>query len=546
MEVVDPTTSLEVDIDFLGTPLTEADDFEVDFFPQLVLEDGLPVDFSYSVLNDDLLFSVEGESISDLTVSFEVGPVDAPTLTGSGTVEVPLGISSQLTGEVFPLIDFAHAAGLQVHPYTLRDEPRYLTLNPDGTAQTPGEEFRQLIELGADGFFTDFPETGRIVLEQFETAEEFANLPGSRGYEGMAFSPDRQTLYPMLEGTVFGDPAGSVRIYEFDVASSRFEGVLGLYQLENPSHAIGDFTPINSDEYLVIERDGRQGAAAQFKKIFKVDLSEVDDAGSVEKSELVDLLNIADPDDLNGDGETSFSFPFVTIEDLLVVDERTILVANDNNYPFSIGRDFSAVEIDNNEVILIELDETLDLDPRLGEAALTRTFTEGSRGSDTIAGGIDAPGFIFGGDGDDVLRGDLDDRSAQVGIGNDDTIYGEGGNDRIGGKGGNDILFGGDGDDQIWGDDGDDILRGGLGNDILTGDDSSGGQGSDTFVLAVGEGTDTITDFEVGIDVIGLAGGLSFGALSFSGNAITAGDETLAVMNGVDTTTLAQSGFVMA
>ncbi|MEO1390692.1 MAG: glycerophosphodiester phosphodiesterase family protein [Cyanobacteria bacterium J06634_6] len=463
-------------------------------------------------------------------------PVDG---NGDGVAE----ITSQLTGEIFPLIDFAHDAGLQVHPYTLRDEERFLTLNPDGTPQTTGEEFRQLIELGADGFFTDFPETGRIVVEQFETAEEFANLRGSRGYEGMAFSPDRQTLYPMLEGTVFGDPAGSLRIYEFDVASSAFEGIVGLYQADDASHAIGDFTPINDSEYLVIERDGRQGAEAAFKKIFKVDLSEVNADGFVEKTEVVDLLNISDPDDLNGDGETTFDFPFVTIEDVLVLDEDTILVANDNNYPFSTGR--SDTEIDNNEIIQIKLSEPLNLDPRLGVDGFVDGGVETIIGDDTdevLAGG---PGdqIIRGEGGDDVLRGDLNNRDAQVGVGGDDIIYGGAGNDRIGGKGGNDRLFGDAGDDQIWGDDGDDLIYGGLGNDTLTGDDFSGGQGADTFVLAAGEGTDTIVDFEVGTDLIGLAGGLTFGQLTLADSEIRLGEEVLASLNGVETSTLTDANF---
>ncbi|MGF1537059.1 MAG: glycerophosphodiester phosphodiesterase family protein [Elainellaceae cyanobacterium] len=307
-------------------------------------------------------------------------PVDG---NGDGEAE----ITTQLTGEVFPLIDFAHDAGLQVHPYTLRDEERFLTLNADGTPQTTGEEFQQLIELGVDGFFTDFPETGRIIVEQFETAEEFANLRGSRGYEGMAFSLDRQTLYPLLEGTVFGDPEASLRIYEFDVATSSFEGILGRYQLDAANHAIGDFTPINADEFLVIERDGGQGDAAEFKKIFKVDLSEISD-GFVEKTEVVDLLNIADPNDLNGDGETTFDFPFVTIEDVLVLDEDSILVANDNNYPFSVGR---GPDIDNNEIIQIGLAEPLDLDPSLGVAGLTGTESPDGldfEGADLVAGTV--------------------------------------------------------------------------------------------------------------------------------------------------------------
>ncbi|MDB9529793.1 glycerophosphodiester phosphodiesterase family protein [Oscillatoria sp. CS-180] len=305
-------------------------------------------------------------------------PVDGD---GDGNAE----ITTQLTGEVFPLIDFAHDAGLQIHPYTLRDEERFLTLNEDGTPQSTGEEFQQLIDLGVDGFFTDFPETGRIVVEQFETAEEFANLRGSRGYEGMGFSPDRQTLYPMLEGTVFGDPEASLRIYEFDVDSAAFEGLVGLYQMEAVSHAIGDLTPVNDDEFLVIERDGRQGETAAFKQIFKIDFSNLDENGFVSKELVVDLLHIEDPNDLNGDGETTFDFPFVTIEDVLVLDEETILVANDNNYPFSVGR---GPDIDNNEIIELKLETPLDLDDRLGVAGLSK--------ADPVAELID----LTGSDGD--------------------------------------------------------------------------------------------------------------------------------------------------
>ena len=126
-------------------------------------------------------------------------------------------------------------------------------------------------------------------------------------------------------------------------------------------------------------------------------------------------------------------------------------------------------------------------------------------------------------------------------------IFGGAGNDRIGGKGGNDTLFGEEGDDQIWGDDSDDILRGGLGNDTLTGDDFSGGSGSDTFILVVGEGTDTLVDFQTGVDLIGLTEGLTFGSLSVTADGdnirIDAGDETLAVVLGVNT--LTESSFTV-
>ncbi|MGD2183817.1 choice-of-anchor I family protein [Lusitaniella coriacea] len=161
-----------------------------------------------------------------------------------------------------------------------------------------------------------------------------------------------------------------------------------------------------------------------------------------------------------------------------------------------------------------------------------------------VAGELDDD-VIFGTDGNDVLRGDRDSRSAGGSIGGDDIIYGGAGRDRIGGKGGNDRLFGEEGNDKIWGDDGDDLLWGGLGNDILTGDDFSGGQGNDTFVLSVGEGTDTIVDFNLGEDFIGLANGLSLGQLDITQNGnntqIAVGDETLAVLNDVNAAALIAS-----
>jgi glycerophosphoryl diester phosphodiesterase len=223
----------------------------------------------------------------------------------------------------------------------------------------PKAEYEQFIELGVDAYFTDFPGVGDLVRDQFVGQPAVPNLGGSRGFEGLAISLDRQTLYPLLEGTVAGDPIGSLRIYKFDVASKQYaDELVGYYRLDNPSNAIGDFTVVNENEYLVIERDGLQGSAAQFKKIFKVDFSKRDANGFVEKELVADLLNIQDPNDLNRDGSTTFTFPFTTIEDVLVLDANTILVANDNNYPFSRGR---VGDIDNNEIIILELDKPLNV-----------------------------------------------------------------------------------------------------------------------------------------------------------------------------------------
>jgi glycerophosphoryl diester phosphodiesterase len=275
------------------------------------------------------------------------------------------------------LITDAHQAGLLVHLYTLRNEPRYLAADYKGD---PEAELKQYIQLGVDGYFDDFPGTGAkvrdaVIADVVRSPDNpdllakpalGANLSSSKGFEGTAINPAKTKLYTLLEGAVAGDPNNALRINKFDIATKKYEGLTGYYQLENAANAIGDITVINDTEYLVIERDGGQGDLAKFKKIYKVDLSKKDAKGFVAKAEIADLLNIPDPQDLNKDGKTSYQMPFVTIENLLVIDANTILVANDNNYPFSIGRPPS---IDNNEIVQISLDQPLKLDPLVGIAA---------------------------------------------------------------------------------------------------------------------------------------------------------------------------------
>jgi hypothetical protein len=179
------------------------------------------------------------------------------------------------------------------------------------------------------------------------------NLPSSRGFEGMAISPDGRTLYPMLEGALTTDPDQQrLTIYEFDLKKHRYTGRRWFYRLEAPGQAIGDLTAISDRRFLVIERDNFQGAAARFKKIFVVDLDEVGTQGFLIKHLVADLMNIDDPNDLGRQGPI-FTFPFQTIESVIPLSRWTIGVLDDNNYPFSNGR--TPGQPDPNEFIVLRL-----------------------------------------------------------------------------------------------------------------------------------------------------------------------------------------------
>jgi hypothetical protein len=183
------------------------------------------------------------------------------------------------------------------------------------------------------------------------------NLPASRGFEGMAITPDGKTLYPMLEGPLTTDTDQQrLIINQFDIKKRRYTGRQWFYHLEAPGYSIGDLTAITNSRFLVIERDQLQGAAALFKKIYIVDLDEVGADGFLLKHEIVDLLAIADPDTLGGLGPV-FTFPFQTIESVIPLSNKSIGVLDDNNYPFSGAR--VPGQPDPNEFIVIRLDRPL-------------------------------------------------------------------------------------------------------------------------------------------------------------------------------------------
>jgi glycerophosphoryl diester phosphodiesterase len=62
------------------------------------------------------------------------------------------------------LVRDAHAAGLLVHPYTFRSEPRFLAKDYGGD---PLAEYRRFFALGVDGVFSDFPDTAVKARAEF-------------------------------------------------------------------------------------------------------------------------------------------------------------------------------------------------------------------------------------------------------------------------------------------------------------------------------------------------------------------------------------------
>ncbi|GGD35992.1 esterase-like activity of phytase family protein [Aureimonas glaciei] len=209
------------------------------------------------------------------------------------------------------------------------------------------------------------------------------NLKRSGGYEGLALSPDGARLYALLEGPLYTDGKVAtvedgrtgLSIIEFDTAKGDWTGRSWLYPLAEGGEAIGDFNMISDTQGLVIERDngaGRPGEAckgepaadcfatpAQLKRIYKIELTDENVGKAARKIGYIDLLAIKDLKGLakQGGKDGIYDMPFVTIENVDRVDETHIVVGNDNNFPFSAGRELN--KADDNEFVLLDVADFL-------------------------------------------------------------------------------------------------------------------------------------------------------------------------------------------
>jgi len=299
----------------------------------------------------------------------------------------------------------------KVVPFRIANEAtdtRYLTgsdfdtegFQPIGDSIWIGDEFGPwLIEIDRTGKVKSVHDTlvdGKVARSPDNPAVQTPAAPNakmpeftirrSKGYEGLAAAPDGSRLYGLLEGPVWNaekaafetgaDGKEVLRILEFDVAKKEWTGRFWHYPLEANGLAIGDFNMISPTQGLIIERDNGEGTPdkacpegqrredcfhdlPKFKRIYKFELSDANVGGPVRKIGYIDLLNIQDPDNKARKPKVNgvLSFPFFTIENVDKVDDRHIVVGNDNNLPFSSSREPN--KADDNELILLDVADFL-------------------------------------------------------------------------------------------------------------------------------------------------------------------------------------------
>ena len=264
---------------------------------------------------------------------------------GSGDVEILDWIDLRDPDELIPFAIVRE--GSEERLLTGGDfDPESMRIARDGTLWF-GEEFGPFL------LHTD--RTGRVLEAPIPTrgvrspdypgiTPERVNLARSNGFEGMALSGDGRKLYPALEGPLTTDADKTRRwIHEFDLRAERYTGRRFQYRVADPSYLVSDFTSLGDGRYVVLERDNFENTDARHKKAFVIDLDRVGPDGFLVKREVLDLLDIRDPELISpparpGDfgiatpADRTFKMPYVTIEAVLPEGRDRLAIVNDTNF----------------------------------------------------------------------------------------------------------------------------------------------------------------------------------------------------------------------
>jgi len=240
-----------------------------------------------------------------------------------------------------------------------------------------GEEFGPyILHFDKDGTLMSDPvphpflrsPSNPLVMNEGATATSLS----SRGFESLAFNADKTRLYAVPEAAPslaslrpVADDERYLNFFEFDPASMLYTGKNPVYRKDGPAKdnqiVIGDMTNIGGNRFVLIERDSLYGSKAVVKRLYMVDLDVKDADGVLKKTLLVDLLNISDPDDIGGPlanvANGKFSMPFDSVESVEVVDDYTLAVAIDTNFPTEDGR--VPGKPDDTEIITIRFEQPL-------------------------------------------------------------------------------------------------------------------------------------------------------------------------------------------
>lgn len=275
---------------------------------------------------------------------------------------------------------------LSTYPNDGRLDPESLRLANDGESIFVSDEYGPYVyefargsgkRLRAFSLPSRFAASHLAPVGDDEISGNTTGRVANKGMEGLAITPDGETLVGIMQSPLLQDGGTSgrfTRIVAIDIASGATREY--AYELTNIGSAtkpkyptVSDIVAVNDHQFLVDERDGKglgDNSSAAFKKIFLIDITaaqevselsgEANLAGkAVSKSQLLDVVSV-----LNAHGIASSEIPaklegLAFGEDVLLagVPYHTLFLANDNDFLASIVDSLHPNGVDNPNQIFV-------------------------------------------------------------------------------------------------------------------------------------------------------------------------------------------------
>ncbi|HEX7480563.1 MAG TPA: esterase-like activity of phytase family protein [Polyangiales bacterium] len=294
------------------------------------------------------------DSYNDRYYEIEIslaGGVVTPRVVGGDTFKREDG--AQFTGLGSAFDATGSAAG------SLRLDPEGVRVTPSGTMFVSDEYGPYVYEFGNDGKRLRSISVPSKFLIAHPTDANGNELPPvntsgrvtNRGMEGLALSPDGTKLYGLMQSPLLQDGAldsgnnkagTNNRMLEITLSTGATREF--LYQMVDKKYGLNELLAINDHQFMVIERDANGEAAAVFKKLFLIDISNATDVSNVaslpttgtpsgvtpvSKTVFLDLL-------ASDYGLAGASFPEkiegITFGPDLPDGRHTLVVTNDNDF----------------------------------------------------------------------------------------------------------------------------------------------------------------------------------------------------------------------
>jgi len=344
----------------------------------------------FHTLSFELVSSADGSALPfDMNLSLEATTLlrtAQPLVYGDGSLAglgsgAPALNGTDHTHYFTGRSDNFDASQLSIDALDARFDPESIRVSNDGASVFISDEYGPYIyrfnrKTGQRTLVVPVPDSFAISKLRANGDDEIAaNTDGGRisnkGMEGLAISPDGNTLYGVMQSPLAqdgGTNGGYTRILKIDLitgATAQYAYPLtNIGTVAKPKYpTVSDIVAVNGHEFLLDERDGKglgDNSTAAFKMIFSVDLDGQQDVSgltgeamlapaAVHKTEFLDIVSV-----LNAHGFDSKDIP-AKLEGTafgpdIVVDgdtKHTFIVANDNDFIGTVTDGNHPAGIDN-------------------------------------------------------------------------------------------------------------------------------------------------------------------------------------------------------